>query len=81
MKITDSPIVSSVNTTDNVMLNQGSSLKQVQVQKIVDLSSSASLNAAKGAILPYEMDNIFIIEDIIVSIVSNKNVLQQECDF
>ena len=61
MKITDSPIVSSVNTTDNVMLNQGSTLKQASIQKIVDLGSAASLSAAKNALMPYALDNVFIM--------------------
>ena len=60
-KIINTPIATSVNLADNVMINQGNSLKQIPVQKIVDLDSDASLNSSKGAILPFEMDNIFIM--------------------
>ena len=60
-KIINTPIATSVSTTDNVMINQGNSLKQIPIQKIVDLDSDASLSSAKGAILPFEMDNIFIM--------------------
>lgn len=60
-KITDVPVVNSVNATDYVPLNQGNSLKQAAVQKIVDLGSAASLAAAKGALMPYALDNVFIM--------------------
>jgi len=61
MKLTDKPTVGSVNLTDLLTLNQGSSAKQVAVQKVVDLSSAAASIAAQTALTPSLLDGVFIM--------------------
>ena len=61
MKITEATNVASASTTDFVMLNQSSALKQVPIQKIIDLDSAASLAAAQNSLMPYALDNVFIM--------------------
>ena len=61
MKITEYPTVASVNATDSAIINQNNILKQVPIQKIIDLDSAASLAAAKTSLMPYALDNVFIM--------------------
>ena len=61
MKITEATNVASASTTDYVFLNQSSALKQVPIQKIIDLDSAASLAAAQTSLMPYALDNVFIM--------------------
>ena len=60
-KITDFTIVTSIAGTDNLLINQGSSAKQVAAQKLLDLGSAASLAAAKTALQPSITDGTFIM--------------------
>lgn len=60
-KITDIPIVGSVNTTDYIQINQGSSSKQVAAQKVIDLASAAASTAAQTALNPSVLDGVFIM--------------------
>ena len=60
-KITDIPIVGSVNTADYLQVNQGSSAKQVQVQKVVDVISPIASASAQTALSPSIMDTVFIM--------------------
>ena len=60
-KITDVTIVTSIAGTDNLLINQGSSAKQVAAQKLLDLGSTASLLAAKTALQPSITDGTFIM--------------------
>ena len=81
-KITDNPIVGSVNTTDYIQINQGSSSKQVAVQKVVDIASAAASTAAQTALNPSVLDGVFIMYHRksdnypIVSTVANWTALQ-----
>ena len=60
-KITDVTIVTSIAGTDNLLINQGSSAKQVAAQKLLDLGSAASLAAAKTALQPSITDGVFVM--------------------
>ena len=61
IKLTDKPTVGTVNTTDLLTLNQGSSAKQVAVQKVVDLASAAASAAAQTALNPSILDGVYIM--------------------
>ena len=60
-KITDVTIVTSIAGTDNLLINQGSSAKQVAAQKLLDLGSTTSLLAAKTALQPSITDGVFVM--------------------
>ena len=60
-KLIETTKTTSLAASDYMLINQGNTDKQVQVQKVLDLQAAAALQASKDALLPQIFDGIFIM--------------------